>query len=219
MAGGTFLLAAMIVLGVTNPILIPLHATIQLVSNCTRVIAHRHHIRWRPFCALALVATPCPIVGLQIAGLLDFETIKQLMGVLILYAAWRPKSDAIDLPEKAAFGIAGMLGGTLGVVVGAVGPLIAPFFLRSDMNKNNIIATKALCQAYLHTLKIIAFASIGVEIVNEGAVLVMMASATIAGTYLGKFLLHRVDEGKFRLLYKIVLTCLALRLILGVFLR
>ena len=219
MAGGTFLLAIMILLGVTHPVLIPLHATVQLISNTTRVIAHREHIHWKPFLILAAVAAPCPIIGLKIVDHLDFETTKQIMGALILYAAWAPKRNAGNLSERASFGLAGLLGGTLGVVVGAVGPLIAPFFLRSDMNKHNIIATKALCQAYLHIIKIIAFSSIGVEILDEWTTFLPMAAATIVGTYVGKWLLQRIEETKFRLLYKVVLTGLALRLILGAFFK
>ncbi len=217
MAGGTFLLALMILLGVTNPILIPLHAAVQFISNIARVVAHRDHIRWKPFLVLALVATPCPIIGLQIVDHLDFEITKQLMGALILYAAWAPKRNAGNLSERASFGLAGFLGGTLGVVVGAVGPLIAPFFLRSDMKKSNIIATKALCQAYLHIIKIIAFSSIGVVVLEKWSTFIPMAAATVVGTYIGKWFLGRIDETKFRLLYKIVLTGLAIRLILGAF--
>ncbi len=217
MAGGTFLLALMILLGVTSPILIPLHAAVQFISNSTRVFAHRDHIRWKPFLTLALVAAPCPIIGLHIVDHLDFEITKQLMGALILYAAWAPKRNAGSLSERTSFGIAGFLGGTLGVVVGAVGPLIAPFFLRSDMNKNNIIATKALCQAYLHIIKIIAFSSVGVVVLEKWSTFIPMAAATIVGTYIGKWLLRRIDETKFRLLYRFVLTALAIRLILGAF--
>ena len=71
MAGGTFLLAIMILLGVTHPVLIPLHAAVQLISNGTRVVAHREHIHWKPFLILAVVAAPCPIIGLKIVDHLD----------------------------------------------------------------------------------------------------------------------------------------------------
>lgn len=215
MAGGTFLLAMMALIGVSSTTLIPLHAGVQLVSNTTRVIAHRQHIRWRPFVTLALVATPCPLLGLRLAEHLNFETTKMLMGGVILYAAWVPKRSLPNLGEATSFGVAGILGGTLGVVVGAVGPLIAPFFLRADMNKNNIIATKALCQAYLHVLKIIAFGTIGFTFNEQWPTFLPMAGAVIAGTYLGKWLLGRLKENRFRLLYKVILSALAGKLILG----
>jgi len=218
MAGGTFLLAMMAIIGVPGPVLIPLHASVQLVSNCTRVIAHREHICWRPFGVLALMATPFPLLGLELAEHLDFDQTKQLMGLLILYAAWVPKRSLNNLSETTSFGLAGVLGGTLGVVVGAVGPLIAPFFLRADMNKNNIIATKALCQAYLHILKIVAFGALGFTFKEQWQLFVPMAFAVIVGTYLGKWLLSRLKENRFRLLYKLILTLLAGRLILGGFL-
>ena len=47
---------------------------------------------------------------------------------------------------------------------------------------------------------------------------VPMALAVVAGTYTGKWILGKISEKSFVWLYKIVLTCLAIKLIADVFL-
>jgi hypothetical protein len=49
------------------------------------------------------------------------------------------------------------LGGAFLVFFGAVGPLIARFFLRSDISKEELVATKAACQWAGHLVKIPLF--------------------------------------------------------------
>ena len=213
MAGGAFLLGMMILLGLEPTVAIPVHALVQLVSNGTRVWAHRDHVRWRVVVPLALAALPGPLLGLWLLRQLDVAVVKGMMGAVILAAAWLPRGEIGRLNQRQAFALAGILGGILGVMVGAVGPLIAPFFLRGDFVKREIIATKAACQAYLHILKIVAFAGVGFSFAYHGGLVVPMAAATIAGTYLGKWLLSRISERGFVVLYRVVLSVLALRLV------
>ena len=59
--------------------------------------------------------------------------------------------------KNKLFIIVGFISGISSIFIGAVGPLIAPFFLRSDLNKENIIANKAACQIITHLGKIPIF--------------------------------------------------------------
>ena len=217
MGGGAFLLACMILSGIQPAVAIPLHATVQLVSNTTRLLAHFKNIRWRIFAPFAVFALPGPVLGLIVFKSLDTTVILVLLGVAVMYAAWaRSHKGTVlgRLPEIPAFGIAGFLCGTLGVVIGAVGPIMAPFFLREDLSKEQIIATKAISTAFVHVLKIIAFASIGFAFKEHVDLFIPMSLAVIAGTLIGKWLLGKLSEERFRLFYRIVLTALALRLML-----
>ena len=51
----------------------------------------------------------------------------------------------------------GSLSGLVTVFIGAAGPLIAPFFIDRDLTKENIVATKAACQAIGHLGKMPIF--------------------------------------------------------------
>lgn len=213
MGGGAFLLGVMVVAGLDPSNAIPVHAAVQLVSNATRTWAHRRHIHWKIYLWFAVFALPGPILGMWLLQSLDTPVVIVVLGVAILYAAWAPKWGLGQLPIAPAFAIAGFLCGTLGVIVGAVGPIMAPFYLRDELTKEQIIATKALSAATIHVLKLVAFATVGFEFLKYAGMAVPMALATIIGTYIGKWALQRLTHRHFLLIYRVVLTVLALRLI------
>tara|TARA_B100000683_G_scaffold250834_1_gene266293 strand:- start:598 stop:1320 length:723 start_codon:yes stop_codon:yes gene_type:complete len=213
MAGGTFLLAAMLVAGLTPFAAIPLHAAVQLFSNGTRGVVFREHLRWKPLLIFLIFMVPGPFIGLSLFNDLPTATVTILLSVFIFYATWAPKWGLDRLPENVAFGIAGVLCGLLGVVIGAVGPVLAPFFLRGSFTKEELIGTKALCQCGTHLVKIIAFASFPTAALQQWELLPPLAIAVILGTFLGKKLLSRLSEGRFTFIYKMVLTLLAIKLL------
>ena len=213
MAGGTFLLAVMLVAGLAPFVAIPLHAGVQLFSNGTRSVVFRNHLRWRPFLIFTAFMLPGPFIGLYLFQGLSVTVITIVLAGFVLYATWVPKWGLARLSEPVAFALAGTLAGLLGVVIGAVGPVLAPFFLRGSFQKEELIGTKALCQGATHLVKIIAFASFPTAALQQWELLPPLAVAVIAGTFLGKRLLSKLSEGRFVLIYRAVLTLLALKLL------
>ncbi len=213
MAGGIFLLTVILLMGVPLEAAIPLHAAIQLSSNTTRLVAYRQHIRWSALKPFILIALPLPILGLQLVDVLDEQVTKAIIGAVVLVAAWAPKGGLAQLSERAAFGAAGALAGTLGVVIGATGPIIAPFLLREGWDNEEIIATKATGQAFIHAQKIVAFGVAGYALSDMAWQLPPLIVAVVIGTYTGKWLLQFLSKERFRLVYRIVLSLIALRLI------
>jgi len=195
---------------------------VQLVSNATRSFAHRTHVQGRIYRYFVLAALPGPLLGMLILDALNAQWTRFLIGLFIAYSLVAPAYGLRRLSDGQAFTLAGAISGTLGVIVGAVGPLLAPFFLRGGFNKHEIIATKAVCQMTIHFLKIVAFSGIfywmGWVSVEPFAFerywywIVPMAGMTVLGTYTGKYLLGRVNEDVFSWLYKSVLAILGLRL-------
>ena len=217
MAGGIFILTALLLMGLPLETAIPLHAAIQLCSNTTRLIAYRQYIQWSVLRVFVLVALPMPLLGLQLISLLNEEITKAIIGGIVLIAAWAPRGGLSQLPERYAFGIAGFLSGTLGVVIGATGPLVAPFLLREGWENEEIIATKATGQAFIHAQKIIAFGSSGYVLSELSKQLPALIPAVVIGTYTGKWLLRFLSRDRFRLLYRLVLSAIALRLMTTLF--
>ena len=215
MAGGALLIGIMVVAGLEPAVAVPVHAAVQLVSNATRAWAHRSHINWRPVVILCVAALPGPILGLWLASRLDVSGVKLLMGLAIIVAAWLPKRGFDRLGEVPSFAMAGALAGILGVVVGAIGPVIAPFFLRSGFDKRSVVGTKAACATYIHVLKLVAFGIVGFEFRSHASLILPMAAACVVGTFVGRWLLTRLSEKSFGLIYRFVLTVLGARLLLA----
>jgi uncharacterized membrane protein YfcA len=213
MGGGIFLLTVMFLCGLEPALAIPIHALVQLTSNGTRAVLFREHVRWSAWRTFALCALPFPVLGLALASRLDPEQTKVMIGALVIFATWKPKGWKVAWGERPAFAAVGVVAGTLGVVVGATGPLIAPFFLRDGWRKEEIIATKAACQVFIHVQKILAFGFVGFSFAKELPHVVPLAAAVILGTWCGKKILAHLSEARFRMAYRVVLTGLALRLL------
>ena len=215
MGGGVLLLGGMLLLGMATSTAVPVHAAVQLIANGSRVFALRKHVRWRPFVIYFVASLPFPWLGLQIALVLPEGALRFLIGAMILFVLLGPKRGLGRIPEKPAFAIAGVLGGTFGVVVGAFGPVVALFVLREGWDRREVIATQAVCQTWGHLQKILFFAWAGFAFVEYEALILPMAAVTIVGTYGGRYILGKLDEARFRLLYRIVLALLAVRLLLS----
>jgi uncharacterized protein len=217
-AGGSLLLGAMLSLGVDLKVAVPVHAIVQLASTNSRTVALLPNVRWRSFIVLAICAAPGPLIGLRLFGLVDAAWLQIIIAVLILWLAWVPRFGLGRLPEPVAFAIAGALGGSLGVVLGAIGVLLGPFFLRPNWDKLEVSATQALCLAYLHVLKIVGFASIGFDFGGRLTLIMPLLITTIAGTWMGTRLLHKASDKSFVIVYKLVLSALAGAMLVSVLL-
>ena len=85
------------------------------------------------------------------------------------------------------------------LVAGVTGPLLDTLFLRSPLERRQIVATKAACQVFSHGLKLVYF---GALIDQAGSVepwlLAIAVAASMIGTSLGKLLLERLTDTQFR---------------------
>ena len=212
MGGGVLLLGVMALL--PPAFVVPLHGIVQLGSNTTRTIVFSPHVNWKlvglygPFLTLGVGAA----VALWTVGTLEW--IRPLIGLFILFflavRAWSPTFRNVPLWIYPPLGI---IAGLLTIHVGATGPLIAPFFLRDDLDNEGVIATKAMCQSIGHLLKIPSFLLIGFNYLEHGVLLGGLLVAVILGTLLGKRILKHIPREVFVRLFLIVLTLLAVALI------
>jgi uncharacterized membrane protein YfcA len=92
--------------------------------------------------------------------------------------------------------------------------LIAPFFLNLGLSRQALVGTKAACQAAGHVVKVAIFGVAGFVFGAWLAPLALLSGMVVVGTWLGSHLLDRVSERHFVLLYRTVLTLIALRLVL-----
>jgi uncharacterized membrane protein YfcA len=97
--------------------------------------------------------------------------------------------------------------------VGTPGPLLAPFFVRNDIIKEELIATKAVCQTLSHILNIILYGFIGINILDHWNILVVLGVAVILGTFLGKKILTKLPDRYFLVIFKALLTIISVRII------
>jgi uncharacterized membrane protein YfcA len=215
MAGGIALLGVLLVY-LPPLVAIPLHGVIQLVSNGSRVVVQRRHARFDWIAWYTLPLIPAGLVGLQIARQLPETLVEGAIGAVVLAATWLPKrgdaAAASARRPRARFFALGTTTGFLNMLLGAIGPILDPFFLGLGLSRQALVGTKAACQAIGHTVKVGLFGAAGFAFAEHAPLLALGSLCAIAGTWVGSRLLDRISEESFLWLYRSVLTVLALRL-------
>ena len=224
MGGGITLLGIMAIIIPTGYLVVAYHGIIQLVSNITRTTVYRHHIDIpiikRFFIGLlpGLLLSAAMIYGATTyfntlsAADLKIDFLKPAIGVYIIWFLYlKKKKKAIS---RESYKWMGVVAGIATVFIGAMGPLIAPLFINDKLKKENIIATKAACQAAGHLGKIpIFFLFFNVSYLDDWSVLLPLIIAVYIGTKIGKLMLGKLPEALFQNLFKAVLTLIAIQLI------
>ena len=198
---------------------IPIHGVVQLASNSTRLLVFLKHVRWRLTGLFAASSAVGAVLGAFVmAEVHDKAWLRLAIGVFILLATHAPKPKAAGSSSRTwIFAPVGAMAGFMGMLVGATGPLIAPFFLRENILKEELIATKATCQAFVHLWKIPLFYFIGERIgfaySEHLPIIAALVAMVIVGTLTGRRIVKHVSEGLFVVLVKGALTLIALKLI------
>jgi len=222
LAGGVLLLSFLL-LSFPIEVAIPLHALAQVLANLSRVLVLREHIDWRIWRAFNLLTIPAGLLGAYSVPYLPKSLIQGLVGVVILLAAvytLRPKrpsytSDAGSL-QKGRYVALGAVSSGLGMVVGATGPLIAPFFLIAGLKRERFIATKSGCQLTVQVIKTVIFAQmLSFPYLSYSQELGLIVLGVFAGTYLAKRLLAKVSGAWLETLIALMLVTLGGRMILS----
>jgi uncharacterized membrane protein YfcA len=198
MAGGMILIGVLLVV-LPLPMAMVLHAVTQMASNAWRAILWWRYIQWRSTlfyvlgCALAVglwsltLYVPDKAVALLLLGVSPF--LLRAIPEKLLPATLGPG-------QVMAGGVACMM---LMLLTGVTGPLIDTLFLRSTMQRKQIVATKASCQVFGHGFKLIYF---GALIEQAGSVepwiLGLAVASSMIGTSLGKKILEKLSDQQFR---------------------
>ena len=230
MGGGVTLLGIMAIIIPEGYMVVALHGIIQLVSNITRTTIFREHV-YQPIlkkffigivpgllCAVLIIIGLINYFNLNFASELKIDFLKPLIGIYIIWFLYLKKKRRIQ--SDKIFLLIGSLSGLVTVFIGAAGPLIAPFFIDRDLTKENIVATKAACQAIGHLGKMPIFIYFfGVNYLHHWSVLLPLVLAVYFGTKIGKKSLGLLSEQFFKKLFRLVLTIIAIRLIVEQFLN
>ena len=212
LGGGTLLIAVLYAVGLAPTVAVPLHAGVQLVSNASRTLAYLRHVDWRAIGLFMLGAGPAPFLMAPIVAGANADILRLVMAVFIVVAMWPAWLKRMRLQGSLGLVVAGTIAGGVGMVVGATGLLIAPFFLRDHWSKETVIATMALCQSAAYIVKIVAFASFGFGLFGHTEYLIPMAIAVVIGTLIGRQLVGLFSEQSFRIVFRTMLAMLAIKL-------
>lgn len=210
-AGGLLLLALMAF--VMPPlVLIPVHTVVQLGAASSRSLIMRRHIMrgmLAPFFAGAVVGAA---IGAQIFVTLSTGVLQGILGMFILILTWAPQFAQFG-PDRGRFAFLGFGATFLGMFVSATGVLLAPFVASVSPDRRNHVSTLSALMVIVHITKVVAFGVIGVAIGAYLPLIVVMICGAALGNWVGGRTLDHIPEKRFRLVFRCLLSILALRLL------
>jgi len=212
LGGGAILIALMFALGMPPALALPLHAGVQLGSNASRSVVYAPHIRWRALGLFLLAASPGPFLMAPLVVDANPDWIRLIMALFVALGIWPAWAARLRMHGRFGMLAAGTISGVVGPLVGATGILVAPFFLRDDWRKEQIVATMAFAQMCGHGLKIAAFSLNGINVFARLDLLIPMLIAAIIGAVIGRQLVGLFSETRFRQLFRLILLILSLKL-------
>lgn len=201
MAGGLLLMGALALVLPVKAAFVT-HGLLQLVANGWRAILHRRYVRWE---IVAVYAAASAVAG-AVVSLLAFTPSKPLLYLLmgvIPGLLWLPRRwIQLDAAKPAQAFLSGLAVTGLNLTAGVAGPLLDIFFVRTELTRHAIVATKAATQVFSHMAKIAVY---GLPLVTERAsglpsawVFVLAVPLSMAGAVAGGEILERMSDVDFK---------------------
>ena len=207
---------ALIILAITSTVLpiqaiVPIHSTLLIGSTATRVLFFWEHIDWRiagPFLVGSLFGA---LIGARVYIELPEAFIATAISVLMLVAMWLPK--ITWRPRiRHPWVIVGFIH-TLISTLFAYGALLHSVILHTDLKRQQIVGTMAGGLTGMGVFKIAGYVFYGFDYSPYLVTIAAAVAVSFLGTALGKKLGSRLSEDKFRLIYRVLITITALRLL------
>jgi uncharacterized protein len=201
MAGGLILMGALALLLPVQAAFVT-HGLMQLVANGWRAVIHRQHVSWSILCWYALASVVTGIAVTLIAFIPSKPALFILMGLVTLLV-WLPRDwITLDAARPGQAFMSGLLVTGLNLTAGVAGPLLDIFFVRTGMNRHQVVATKAATQVFAHSAKIMVY---GVPLLANGGAamppvwaLMLAVPASMIGTMLGGRVLDKMSDTDFK---------------------
>lgn len=214
--GGGMLLIAVLPSFLPINALIPVHGLTQMSSNFSRAVFGYKDVQYETIPKFLIGSLAGIALFASIISMISLEYVPLFIGVYILLSLWSKKfNDKIKKYEN--YYLVGFLQSGLSIVVGATGPLTMTLLLKDYEDKDKVVATGAALMSISHILKVFVFMYFGFVFFDYIGIIVAMVIGAVAGSYAGTKLRNKIDGKKFTMLLKVLLSALALKLIIGMF--
>jgi uncharacterized membrane protein YfcA len=181
---------------------VPIMAIAAIMANLSRILVWWRDVDWRTVGAYSATGAPFAALGAATLLALPARVIEAALGVFFIamigvrrwMAAHRLK---LGLAHLAMIGVP--VGYLTGIVV-STGPITAPIFLAAGLVKGAFLSSEAAASLAVYLAKAAVFRSYGalpLDIVAKGLVI---GSTLMAGAFIAKRFVLKMDAARFRLL-------------------
>jgi hypothetical protein len=172
-------------------------------SSFSRIIAFKKDIRLDIVKWFVPAAIPAVWFGAWLLKFVNPLYLEVIMGLFLIsnlpLLFKKPKEMKFEKkPHKYSLVIIGFLAGLLSGLTGAVGLLFNKFYLRYELTKEEIVATRAANEIIMHVFKIILYTLFGLISMKVIALGVTVAIAALLSTFTIKYILPLIKEILFK---------------------
>lgn len=181
---------------------VPIMAIASIMANASRVAAWWREVDWRACAAYSATGIPAASLGAHTLLSLPPGVVEGVLGAffitMIPVRRWMARQHwKLKLWHLAIVGA--LIGFLTGLVV-ATGPVNAPFFLAYGLVKGAYLSTEALGSLAVYISKAITFRSLGALPLEAIAKGLIIGCSLMAGSFIAKRFVKRLDAENFRLL-------------------
>ncbi len=181
---------------------VPIMGIAAIMANGSRVAAWWREVDWRVTAAYSATGMPAAALGAKTLLTLPPGIIELVLGVffiaMIPLRRWMARQSwRLNLWHMALVGLA--IGFITGLVV-STGPINAPFFIAYGLVKGAYLGTEAMGSLAVYVAKAITFRSfdaLPLAIIVKGLII---GSSLVAGAFIAKRIVHKIDNEKFKLM-------------------
>jgi len=198
---------------------VPIMAIAAIMANLSRIIVWWREVDWRACAAYAVTGAPFAALGAATLLALPARIIEAALGVFFIamigLRRWMAAHDLkLGLAHLAAIGVP--VGYLTGIAV-STGPITAPVFLATGLVKGAFLSSEAAASLAVYLAKAAVFRSFGalpLEIVAKGLII---GCTLMAGAFIARRFVLRMDAARFRLLMDGLLLLAGLALLSAAF--
>ena len=203
MAGGMVLMAVLVTVSPVATAMV-VHGIAQATSNGARVWFLRRHVMWNVLPPYLLGGALATGVFVAVAFVPEPGLVLVLVGASPWLARLVPFLRGLDIRHRGTSVACGATVTAAQLLAGASGPLLDAFYLGTDTDRRQIVATKAVTQTIGHVVKIVYYGVIVGRLADAAAepiaswLIASIVLLAIVGARIGTAVLERLDTTRFR---------------------
>ena len=210
MAGGMILIGILLAIMPVAGAMV-LHGLTQIASNGWRAWLWRAHIRW-PLVARHATGSALATLAFSLLQVAPSKPVALIgLGVISLAGLCVPHRIAPNITRPADAFACGAICTVLQLIAGVSGPIFDVFFVRAELARKDVVATKAAIQVFGHAMKVAYFAQLLAAASGEIAPMAVALAMTLAlaGTQLSRKVLDAITDAQFRSWTRVLIAIIA----------
>jgi uncharacterized membrane protein YfcA len=207
--GGSLMNVPVVNLLVGVPATAPIINLGALIGRPARLILFWKDINWK----IVLFSTPSSMIGAVIGGYMfiniELQWLQIFIGLFLVSTVFQyrfgKKSKSFKMTHIGFIPL-GFTVAVLGTIIGAMGPVLNPFYLNAGIEKEEMIATKAANSFFTGIMQIGTYSYLGSLMGDRWAYGLAMGIGATAGNIIGKALLKRTSKKDFRIYVMVIMV-------------